>query len=310
MLADRLDRILDPHRGDRRKRVADGFQEPDLLRNGAAAGIGQRGNVGVRRAGKSARREHQHEIDAQVFPLDGAQVGDAGLDVAAEHVDHDRIADLEIEAVGDLLLERDERRPLGVGGPPASLDHGRAARHVGRERDAAIALQHPGRVRLRLDVVGLDAVRRHDAAAQHRNALELRVRSLLADEGVETLRVRGLNVEEVERRRLVRQRAFHLPPEISVDLDDRHEQRETEPERQHDRRRQRARPVHVGDREPQRHHPRMGQPAGDRHQQQRDGLKRCEHRSGGADEHRPRSCRRRRGTPQGPQAPQPQASWQ
>ena len=46
--------------------------------------------------------------------------------------------------------------------------------------------------------------------------------------------------------------AIELAAQIAVDLDHGDEQREAEPERQHDGRRQRARPVDVGDREPQR----------------------------------------------------------
>ena len=95
----------------------------------------------------------------------------------------------------------------------------------------------------------------------------LRVRRVLAHEGVEAVGVGRLDVDEIERRRLVGQRAFELPPQIAVDLDHGDEQREAEPERQHDGRRQRARPVDVGDGEAQRRRLGVRQPPGDRHQQ-------------------------------------------
>ena len=75
--------------------------------------------------------------------------------------------------------------------------------------------------------------------------------ALLVDESVEALGVGGRNVEEEERRRLLRQRRGELAVQIAVDLDHRDQQRQAEPERQHDARRQRAGPVDIGDREPQ-----------------------------------------------------------
>ena len=58
-----------------------------------------------RRSAEGCGRKHHHEIDAEALPVDRAQVGDAGGEVAAEHVDGDRIAELEAEALGNLLLE-------------------------------------------------------------------------------------------------------------------------------------------------------------------------------------------------------------
>jgi hypothetical protein len=42
--------------------------------------------------------------------------------IAAEHVDDDLVADLELETVGDLFLQRDQRRAVIVGRPPGALD--------------------------------------------------------------------------------------------------------------------------------------------------------------------------------------------
>ena len=111
----------------------------------AAVGEGQRGDVAVRRAVERARRKHQDEIDAEVFPIDRAQIGDAGGDVAAEHVDGDGLADFQIEIVRRLALQRDERLAGVVRAPPLAVDHARAGRHRARIGDAAVAAQHPAR---------------------------------------------------------------------------------------------------------------------------------------------------------------------
>ena len=61
----------------------------------------------------------------------------------------------------------------------------------------------------------------------------------------------GRNIEEIECGRLRRQFVRELPAEIGIDLDDGDQQRDAETEGKHDRRRQRARPVDVGDRHAQ-----------------------------------------------------------
>ena len=136
----------------------------------------------------------------------------------------------------------------------------------------------------RLDVLGLDAV---DATMRPRSIgtrSSSRPRRPLADEGVEALGVGGRNVEEEERRRLVRQRGHELPAQIAVDLEHRHQQREAEPERQHDRRRQRARPVDVGDGEPQHGRARVRQRGGRSSSASATSRSASEHGSGGGDE--------------------------
>src|SRR5262249_5770422 len=67
----------------------------------------------------------------------------------------------------------------------------------------------------------------------------------------ETRGVRILNVDEVERRCPFGQRGGELPAQVAVDQGERDEQRKTEAEREHHGRRERARPVNVGDDEAQ-----------------------------------------------------------
>ena len=96
-----------------------------------------------------------------------------------------------------------------------------------------------------------DAVGGNDAPAQHRHFLELCRRRLLAHEGVEALGLVGRDIEEVERRRFRRQFVGELSAQVAVDLDHRDQQRDAKAERQHDGRRQRARPMDIGDRHAQ-----------------------------------------------------------
>src|SRR5437870_5080446 len=53
---------------------------------GARMGFGQCSDMGMRRALEGVRREHQHEVDAEALPVDGAQIADGGRDVPAEYV--------------------------------------------------------------------------------------------------------------------------------------------------------------------------------------------------------------------------------
>ncbi len=103
-------------------------------------------------------------------------------------------------------------------------------------------------------------------------------------EGVEAGAVRGGNVEEIERRRLFRQRLGELLAQIAVDLDDGHQQGDAQPEREHDRRRQRAGAVDIGERHAQGGRARVRQARGDKHQQAGDQPQHDKDRGGGADE--------------------------
>src|ERR1700731_3685880 len=77
--------------------------------------------------------------------LCGAPAGDPCRDVAAEHVDGDAVADLEVEIGGGFAFERNERRPGVVGAPPVAGDDTRPVRDRRRVGDAAAPAQHPRR---------------------------------------------------------------------------------------------------------------------------------------------------------------------
>ena len=248
-------------------------------------GLGQRRDMGMRRALEGAGREHQHEIDAEPLPVDGAHIADPGRDVAAEHVDDDLVAELELEPVGDLLLDRDQRRAVIVCAPPFAFDDLGALGDFAGIGQAAVALQHPFGIGRGIEIFGLDAARGDDAPAQHRHVLHRRLRLGPFEKVDEAVGLGRGNVDEVERRRVVRQRRQKLPPQIAVDLGDRDQDRQPEAERQHHRRRQRAGPVDVGDRKPQHRKARARQPPRQRHDAGGDAAQQREHHDGGGDEH-------------------------
>ena len=141
--------------------------------------------------------------------------------------------------------------PSVIRAPPFAFDDLRALRDLAGIGQAAVALQHPFGIGGSVEVLRLDAARGDDAAAQHRHVLDGRLRRGLLEEFAEAVGVGGGNVDEIKRRRAVRQRRQELPPQIAVDLGDRHQHRQSETQRHHDRRRQRAGPIDVGDRQPQ-----------------------------------------------------------
>src|SRR5262245_7977354 len=108
----------------------------------------------VRRASEGGGREYHDEIDAEALPLDLAQIGNRRSEVAAEHVDRDRVAELEAEPIRDPFLERDQRWTLVVGLPPLPFNQTRPRRNRVSIGDAAIALQRPGGVGGRRQVLG------------------------------------------------------------------------------------------------------------------------------------------------------------
>jgi hypothetical protein len=69
--------------------------------------IGQRRQPRVRCTAERVGRKHHDEIDRQRLPLDLAEIGDPGRDVAAEDVDGDRVADLQAEFLG-FICRRNE----------------------------------------------------------------------------------------------------------------------------------------------------------------------------------------------------------
>ena len=121
-IADRVDRILDAHRRHARKGAGDLVQELRLI----AAFHFDGDEKMMRRAFERRRREHHEEVDAERAPVDAPEIGDLGGDVAAQHIDGDRVADLEAQAFRHFADEGNQRRPVIILGPPFAFDEFRA----------------------------------------------------------------------------------------------------------------------------------------------------------------------------------------
>ena len=170
---------------------------------------------------------------------------------AAEHIDRNPVADREAEALRDVGLHRDQRRPGIIFRPPFAGDHLRALRRLVGKSHAAVAFQRPSGL-----VGGLDLFRRgvlhpHDAAAQHRRDGDGPLRRLFMQEGAELGRLRALHVEKEKARRILGQRLADFGAQVAFDADQRRQQRDAEPERNQEGGRQGAGTVEIGDGETQ-----------------------------------------------------------
>ena len=93
----------------------------------------------MRCPGKRVGREHHDEIDRQRFPLDAAEIGDLGRDVAAKHVDGHGVAELQAEFASLLRGKGDQRFARIVLAPPLAFRKAGVLRLVLGIGDAAVA---------------------------------------------------------------------------------------------------------------------------------------------------------------------------
>ena len=184
----------------------------------------------------------------------------------------------EIQIVRRPVLERYQRLAGIVGGPPLAGDDAGTVRDGGCVGDAAVAAQHPARSRRRFEILRRDPVRRDDAAAQHRHALDRRAGRLCSRRRHRS----GWRPPPGCRGRrttvLCRAARRQFAMQVAVDLDHGYEQRETEAEREHHARRQRAGAVNVGDGQPQSRRALARQTARDPHRHERDRAAAAERR--------------------------------
>jgi hypothetical protein len=87
-----------------------------------------------------------------------------------------------------------------------------------------------------------------------------------ADEGFEALGLVGRYIKEIKRGCPRGQFIRELPAKVAIDLDNGHQECDTQPKREHDCRRQRARTMDVGDRHSQTRRMRARQASGHHHQ--------------------------------------------
>ncbi len=206
----------------------------------------------MRRLVERARREHEHEIDRQSLPFDAPQRADLRVDVAAEHVDRDAVAQPKAEGARQLGIEGNELRAAIVGRPPLACDDARTLGRRCRIGHATVAIDRPARLRWHLYFADRLAADPGDAPAQRGHLVE-RTGARHGGNGLlESRDLARLDVDEEEGRRVLGDAPGDLLAQIALDQRRRHQHREAEPQRQHDDGRRRAGTMEIGQRKPQR----------------------------------------------------------
>ena len=67
-------------------------------------------------------RQHIDEIDPQIAPVNAPQIGDLRLDLTAENIVGQAVADADPEPARRLLADRGDRRALIILCPPTAID--------------------------------------------------------------------------------------------------------------------------------------------------------------------------------------------
>ena len=231
--------------GHVRQRVGHGTQQGRPARAGAAR------TVAICVCGACSSRPGlatMTKLSDERAPVDVAQAGDLEVDVAAEHVDPDGVAEPTPQPSRHAGIERDERRPSVIRRPPAPGDDPRAFRRRRGVGQAAVAAQRPSRFRGGLHLIG--RARRSRATMRARRlGTSLQIRSPPA--GLErALRTRAAGRSGCRRRRRSARSAGICSgtsaAHVALDQRDRGESGEAEPDRDQHQRRRRARPVQIG----------------------------------------------------------------
>src|SRR6202020_2991388 len=159
------------------------------------------------------------------------QVREFRCDVATEHVDDDRVAEMKTEAFRHLLLHRHQRRPGIVARPPFASDNlGALGRLVG-EGDAPIAFQRPGDIVAGLDLFDRPVAKLHEAPAHHWRLADFDARGLAFHEVDEGARVWPTHIEEKEARRYAWLSLSQFGAHVGLDEGERDERREAKAKR-------------------------------------------------------------------------------
>ena len=212
----------------------------------------------MRRRRQRAGRKDHHIVEAHRVPVDLAQRRDPRLDLAAQDRHGDAIADPDVQRPGLVGVQRHQRRPDIIARPPASLHDLAPLGQGGAIGDAALAAQDPRPFRLFLQVSDALARIAGHRATQDRHDVQLRRRHAPGHQSAK-LRLRpGRHVEYEQVRRLFRHGPADLRLDAGLDRRQRDEQGQCQPQCHRQRRRLRAGPMEVGERQPQQRPPRMG----------------------------------------------------
>ncbi len=154
-MIDRVERVLDAHGGDGGKRVGQRLDERRFFRVvPPSANV----SVAISVCGAPANAPGENtrtKLMPRLCQSTARRLAMRARYVAAEHIDRDRIAGLELEVIGGPAFQRDQRRTGIVGRPPFAGDETGAGRKRRRVSDAAVAAQHPCRSLAGLEIFGI-----------------------------------------------------------------------------------------------------------------------------------------------------------
>ncbi len=205
----------------------------------------------MRRIAQCVGAEHHHIVEAHRVPVDLAQRGDPGGELAAQQADGEAVADLEVEDVGHLAVDRDQRRAVIALRPPLSVDQLAPFRQRLGIGEPALAAQHPGVFGNVLQVRDADVLVAGHRSAQRRHGVDRRAGRRLFDDPAELVAPRHRHIEHEQVGRFLGHGAGDLVGEAGLDARQDDEQGEPQSQRHHQLAGLRTRPVQIGERQPE-----------------------------------------------------------
>ena len=116
-------------------------------RSGGGAGAQlDGGSKIVRRIAQRIGTEHEDVVEAEAFPVDPSEVGDADGPFDTEHTKGHSVADFETGGFGEILVERNQRFTVVERAPPFAFGQFVAGWQIVRIGQPALAAQRPGAV--------------------------------------------------------------------------------------------------------------------------------------------------------------------
>ena len=208
-----MEHVLDPNAGDVGQGVRHAAQQGCLIRRRSADGR----DKGVRGAFEEARAGDHREVDRQRPPGNVAQAGDRQVDVAAENIHPDDVADADAPALGQSGVKGNQRFSGVILWPPGPGGQMGSFRHRGRIGQATVAAQRPLGFRGDLQLFDRHALHRHDPCPQVGHLLRGGDAGLGGKQSLEFWQLILLDVDEKEARRLVGDLIQDFPADIALD---------------------------------------------------------------------------------------------
>ena len=171
----------------------------------------------MRRILQGVGAEHEDVVEAHAFPVDAAQIGDAGGPLYAEYAKGQHVADLQTSGVGKILIDRNQRLACIHWAPPRAFGQLVAFRQTIGIGQAAFPAQGPRAVRNFVQISGAGhcpfRAECEDGATQCRDRAPACARIRIADQRLEFVDLIARDIEHEIVGRTVR----HAFGDIAVD---------------------------------------------------------------------------------------------